>query len=64
MEHHEHIKHIFDAFSISAVIGTIIGMLPAIAALLSIIWTIIRIYETKTVQRFISKMKSTKDSQD
>lgn len=57
MNAHENLKHIFDAFSISAVIGTIIGMLPAIAAILSIIWTVIRIYETKTVQKYFGKKR-------
>jgi len=64
MEHHEQIKHLFDAFSISAVIGTIIGMLPAIAAILSIVWTVIRIYETKTVQKFLANRRKRNDVQD
>ena len=64
MEHHEQIKHLFDAFSISAVIGTIIGMLPAIAAILSIVWTVIRIYETKTVQKFLANRRKRNGVQD
>jgi FtsH-binding integral membrane protein len=31
------------------------GLLPAIAALFTIIWTGIRIYETNTVQRWLGK---------
>jgi hypothetical protein len=33
------------------------NMLPAIAALFTIIWTGIRIYETKTVQGWINRAK-------
>ena len=49
------IKSLMDTISISTIIATIIGWLPAIAALLSIIWTLIRIYETRTVQKWFSK---------
>lgn len=52
---HEQAKHLIDATSIAAVVGTLAGWLPAVAALLSIVWTIIRIYETKTVQRWLGK---------
>lgn len=48
-------KHVIDAVSIGTVIGTIAGFLPSIAALFTILWTGIRIYETRTVQSFFSK---------
>lgn len=48
-------KHIMDVFSIVTVLGTLADMLPSIAALFTIIWTGIRIYETKTVQKMIGK---------
>jgi len=54
-EHHETAKNIADALSILTVIGTLIDMLPSIAALISIVWSVIRIYETKTVQRWLGK---------
>lgn len=56
-EHHwqDAAKHIVDAISIGVAVGTVIKLLPAIAAFLSIIWTAIRIYETATVQRFLGK---------
>lgn len=47
------IKHVVDTVSIATVIGTLVNELPSIAALFSIIWTVIRIYETKTVQSWI-----------
>lgn len=51
----ETMKHVADGISIVTVLGTILNALPALAALFSIIWSIIRIYETKTVQKFLKR---------
>lgn len=48
-------KHIVDALSIMTVLGTLMDILPSIAALLSIIWSVLRIYESKTVQKWLDK---------
>jgi hypothetical protein len=48
-------KYALDAASLFTVVGTMISMLPAIAALFTIIWTVIRIYETKTVQKWLGR---------
>lgn len=48
-------KHIIDALSIATVLGTLVDMLPSIAAIFTIVWTAIRIYETKTVQGWLGK---------
>ena len=48
-------KHLMDAFSVVTVLGTLADMLPSIAALFTIIWTGIRIFETKTVQKLMGK---------
>lgn len=48
-------KHLFDGLSVGTVLATLAGWLPAIAAALSIVWTLIRIFETKTVQRWLGK---------
>jgi hypothetical protein len=48
-------KHILDFASIATVLGTLADMLPAIAAVFTIAWTAIRIYETKTFQGWIGK---------
>ena len=48
-------KHIIDFASIATVLGTLADMLPAVAAIFTIIWTGIRIYETKTVQSWLGK---------
>ena len=57
---HETGKMILDALSVVTVIGTLIDMLPSIAALFTIIWTGIRIWETETVQRMIGRKKDAK----
>lgn len=54
-EHHETAKNIADALSILTVVGTLVDMLPSLAALISIIWSVIRIYETKTVQGWLGR---------
>jgi hypothetical protein len=48
-------KYIVDALSFVTVLGTLAEMLPSIAALFTIVWTGIRIYETRTVQKWIGK---------
>ena len=51
----EAIKHVVDALSLVTVIGTLVDMLPSIAAIFTIVWTAIRIYETDTVQSWLGK---------
>ena len=53
-------KHIVDFASIVTVLGTLADMLPAVAAIFTIVWTAIRIYETKTVQGWLGKKKEEK----
>jgi hypothetical protein len=48
-------KHFLDGLSLLTVLGTLMSWLPAVAALLSIIWTLLRIYESKTVQGLLGK---------
>lgn len=61
MNHHEHLtdatKHIIDGVSVVTVLGTLAQILPPLAALFTIIWTCIRIYETKTVQKLLGIKK-------
>lgn len=49
------VKHLIDALSVGTMLGTLFQMLPNIAALLTIIWTTIRIYESATIQRFLGR---------
>lgn len=55
----EQLKHVGDAASVGTVIATLAGWLPALAALVTIVWTGIRIFETKTVQGWIKKWRKT-----
>jgi hypothetical protein len=56
------VKHVVDFYSIAALILTFAGWLPHIAALLTIVWTSIRIIETETVQRLIKKLRKKNDA--
>lgn len=60
----EGMKQVIDIISITTVFGTLMGALPSIAALLSIAWSALRIYETKTVQKFISRVKDKENGKD
>ena len=48
-------KAIGDLLSVATLLGSLISLLPAVAAILTIIWTAIRIYETDTVQKLLGK---------
>jgi hypothetical protein len=52
---HETTKHVVDALSILTVVGTLVEMLPSIAAIFTIVWTGIRIWETETVQNMFGR---------
>jgi hypothetical protein len=54
----ESTKHFLDGLSLVTVLGTLMSWLPAVAALLSIIWTLLRIYESKTVQSVLRKKRN------
>ncbi len=51
----EGVKHVVDGLSLVTVLGTLVDMLPSVAALFTIVWTSIRIYETDTVQKLLGK---------
>jgi len=53
----ESAKHAVDAISVVTVIGTLAEILPAIAALFTIIWTGFRIYELRTIQDWLKRKK-------
>ena len=48
-------KHVVDALSVATVLGTLMEFLPAIAAMFTIVWTGIRIWETDTVKRLFGR---------
>jgi hypothetical protein len=49
------VKATGDTISIVTVVGTLADILPAVAALMTIIWTGFRIYELDTVQKLLGK---------
>ena len=53
----EHAKQVVDGLSMATVVGALVNLLPAIAAIFTIVWTGIRIYETKTMQKWLGKDK-------
>lgn len=61
-EHSETAKHVVDALSILTVVGTLVEMLPSIAAIFTIVWTGIRIWETETIQNMFGR-KRAKDAE-
>ena len=48
-------KHAVDAASLFTVVGTLVDFLPAVAAAFTIVWTLIRIWETETVRKLFRK---------
>ena len=57
-------KTMVDAASVATMLGTLGSILPPLAALFTIIWTGIRIYETETVQNLVKKRAEGKDQSD
>ena len=51
----EEAKQVFDAFAVGGTVGTLIGWLPPIASMLTIIWLGLRIWESQTVQYLVKK---------
>lgn len=55
MTQHDTAKTAVDALSLMTVVGTLVDALPSIAALISIIWGLIRIWETETVKKLTGR---------
>ena len=55
----EQVKQVGDAVSILTVVGALAELLPALAAILTIVWTAIRIWETDTIQRMFGNKGNT-----
>lgn len=47
------IRYFIDGGAAAAIVATIAGYLPAIAALAAIIWYAVQIWESKTVQKWV-----------
>lgn len=57
----EFVKLGMDGLSVVTMLGALFDMLPSVAALFTILWTGIRIYETDTVQSIIKKFRRSND---
>jgi hypothetical protein len=51
----EDLKHVVDGASVGTVVATIAGWLPEIAALFTIVWTAVRLWETDTVKKLTGR---------
>ena len=49
-------KNVIDWGAVAISLGTLFEYLPAIASLLSVIWLLLRILESDTVQRMIGRL--------
>jgi hypothetical protein len=55
-------KTVLDVISVGTVVATVADILPSFAAILTIVWTGLRIYETDTIQSLLGKKKNGKTS--
>ena len=51
-------KDVLDVTAGTIAVSAFVGWLPAAAAILTIVYTAIRVYETKTVQGVIASLRS------
>ncbi len=52
-QHVEQAKAVGDVVALTGTVAVVVGYLPAAAAFVTIVWTLIRIYETETAQRLL-----------
>ena len=57
MEQHQIVKHVVDGAAVGVTAGVWATVLPSVASGLTVVWMIIRIYETKTVQDFVGRFR-------
>jgi hypothetical protein len=48
-------KTVLDSLSIVTVVATLVEMLPSIAAIFTILWTGIRVWETDTIRKLTGR---------
>ena len=59
-QHQRAVSTVVDTISAGAIVGTLIGLLPAFAAIAGILWYAIQIWESKTVQKRVRVWKAKK----
>lgn len=57
-------KHLIDVASVGTVVGTMTNHLPALAALFTLIWTAIRIWETETIRKLTGRFQEGNENTD
>ena len=57
MEQSQIVKHVVDGAAVGVTAGVWATVLPSVASGLTVIWMLIRIYETKTVQDFVARFR-------
>lgn len=57
-------RYTADATAAAVTVSTLFDFLPGIAAIISIIWMMIRIYETHTIQRMLGREPVKKQGED
>lgn len=60
MQWHELNTWVGNSVSLAAIIATIVGWLPPLAALAAIIWYAIQIHESKTIQKWLVARRARK----
>ena len=58
----EAVKSGVEVLSVSATDSALMGWLPPLAVLATLVWTSIRIYETQTIRSFLKKDEKDKDN--
>lgn len=50
------VKQVIDGTSVAITLGAVMSWLPSIASLLTIVWMVIRIWETETIQKMAGRV--------
>jgi len=58
----EQTKLLVDGLSIGVIVSALNTWLPPLSALAALIWSLIRIYETQTIQNLLAKLRKTKET--
>jgi hypothetical protein len=51
----EEVKNVVDVVGVSSTVALLAGWLPPVVSFVTLVWFLIRIYETKTVQKLIRR---------
>jgi hypothetical protein len=54
------VDRVLDVLSMGSLVAVVLGVLPTLSLVLTVIWTAIKIYETSTVQRTLKRRRRMK----